>query len=1014
MVFKLSNRAPERENLIDAKKVQRSEDVPKERKPKLATRLSSVFIQKRNDKHQVLKSDTYEEQTPPSSPAASAEPLSVTVVTSPLPAHTQQDLSAPVRRSSSRARSHKAKVESKVRKSTATTVRKPTATTTKTKTPVVTPSKSSAFEFDSSEGCSADAVARFLGMGEYACSNPLAPKPKKSKEAWHDWGKAPSDDDDEDGEENTPPSTPVTRTVLSDDENRQNGSQGQNTKNSTNTRTTEELGPDSRTPESEFEPDSPNRSHENFELILDPAVLKDAPTTSHKALAWMRNKSSIIQEERKEIDETVDTVNKTTSIQFAPQDDPVDTPAASANQDKPVQSSRKLLPFVKKLTNRKRTKSAKALTAVTAALMNEGELFGEEFVDDHEESVLSAPYSENNSTQAVMGVNAVSKMDEIPSQAEKKNNKAIENAPQKFGLRDDRSRSWGNLTKALASRRSEPTKKKGEPVNRTTSSPERLSSDKHSTLSAPVNLWKSVEDPNSGRLYYYHRFTRKTTWSKPDNFDALARQEKEQELCKSVRPETGKANEFKDQSTSAIPSDILINSEMSAVQQKRIDTGDEPTGAGGSQSILKKTHPRAEEITRLLAKMSPPNSDSVAKLMDQYEGREDELVVQLRGLVKNQPFDEPGAFASAEFPVDEGPSLAARTLSNPSLHSLNIRTQTAYTLTTVISARTDKTDRIANTAKRGNMFESIREGEEVYDDDSLSSNNESVPECHVNVSAKTQRALEAQKRNSGRTRSLKVEEFTSSRWGLQAEHYDGQVIAPSSPSQQKARKAPTGTTPKTSPPAGTPVWTNSSDTESNYNGDNDETDVDTFNDTVSALSAPDPEFAIRRDEFNRDRRKTLDDAIKRKDWDLAASVTDNIRNRSMDDHSEPESRHAEWTQSELDQFISDNDWDAVASYIAQMRDAKHKAFTPNGDARNETAVQSASIQMAAKTVSFDSNVQKRFGARSQLQSVNSEDEQSNSSWESESFYESDSDTSASSVLFTFDNILSPKRKEFSC
>jgi hypothetical protein len=57
---------------------------------------------------------------------------------------------------------------------------------------------------------------------------------------------------------------------------------------------------------------------------------------------------------------------------------------------------------------------------------------------------------------------------------------------------------------------------------------------------------------------------------------------------------------------------------------------------------------------------------------------------------------------------------------------------------------------------------------------------------------------------------------------------------------------------------------------------------DTLTDTVSALSVPDPDFGIRKQEFDRARRRALDDAIRRKDWELAASVTDNIRNRSMD------------------------------------------------------------------------------------------------------------------------------------
>jgi hypothetical protein len=118
--------------------------------------------------------------------------------------------------------------------------------------------------------------------------------------------------------------------------------------------------------------------------------------------------------------------------------------------------------------------------------------------------------------------------------------------------------------------------------------------------------------------------------------------------------------------------------------------------------------------------MSPPDDDSVVKLMAQYGGREDDLLAQLRELVTSQPFDEPG-----ELPADEAVDVSAE-ISEQSGASLIVRTRTANTTTT---NKTEQTDRIKNTTNARSIFESIRETvDEVlsdFADDSISSENHS-------------------------------------------------------------------------------------------------------------------------------------------------------------------------------------------------------------------------------------------------------------------------------------------------
>jgi hypothetical protein len=158
-----------------------------------------------------------------------------------------------------------------------------------------------------------------------------------------------------------------------------------------------------------------------------------------------------------------------------------------------------------------------------------------------------------------------------------------------------------------------------------------------------------------------------------------------------------------------------------------------------------------------------------------------------------------------------------------------------------------------------------------------------------------------------------------------------------------------------------------------YDGDNETDDGngtsayenDTYGtDSVSALSENDADFFHRRDNFEQARRRALDDAIEREDWDLAAALSEGMRAANLPGGYEK--AHTSWNQSELDKFIANNDWSAVKSYIARMREmSKTKSRGPTE--RN--------------------SANKNIGARSQLQH---KDLMSESSWTSgsESSYES--------------------------
>merc|ERR1712183_467445 len=50
-----------------------------------------------------------------------------------------------------------------------------------------------------------------------------------------------------------------------------------------------------------------------------------------------------------------------------------------------------------------------------------------------------------------------------------------------------------------------------------------------------------------------------------------------------------------------------------------------------------------------------------------------------------------------------------------------------------------------------------------------------------------------------------------------------------------------------------------------------------YGDSVSALSEADADYGMRRENFRQARRRALDDAIDRQDWDLAAALTEGMR-----------------------------------------------------------------------------------------------------------------------------------------
>jgi hypothetical protein len=465
------------------------------------------------------------------------------------------------------------------------------------------------------------------------------------------------------------------------------------------------------------------------------------------------------------------------------------------------------------------------------------------------------------------------------------------------------------------------------PVSRQRSAPTKIKSAAEITSSKPVKpMWKQAVDPTSGRVYYYHRTTRRTTWTKPSDEELYGYRPPESELQKII-PDDEKEEEKKE-------------SEPGSNLRKKTP-----------RDFDRRVWKMKKEIAGILTTISPPNGNNVEKLINQYDGREAELLDQLKDMAESQPFDEP--LYSGKARLNSG--LSGASSNDP--RSLKNRVQTATSLrsgfsgNTGISRISEKTELINNISPKIQYITAIQESGSHAT--SISSKHDDNLQTTVFALASPPRQIPVP-----RTRDLVVEELRVDR-----------------------RKDMRGVIRTPRPPPPEPEEMSSPVTYENINpylADTDDTDGDTRgsdavsfpNDSVSALSETDFEYSIRQDDADIARRRALDDAITRQDWDLAAALSEGMRKLSAQDpyHRRIKHQHGEWKQSELDKFISEHDWDAVAGYIAEVR-SKAKA-TERAKKTKPPSRRSRGRQRQLRSAHSDSessNVKKRFGARSQLQ-----------------------------------------------
>eukprot|EP00536_Pseudo-nitzschia_multiseries_P001507 jgi/Psemu1/3448/gm1.3448_g len=535
--------------------------------------------------------------------------------------------------------------------------------------------------------------------------------------------------------------------------------------------------------------------------------------------------------------------------------------------------------------------------------------------------------------------------------------------------------------------------------------------------SSPVSLvppkvtWKAVVDPNSGRTYYYHRKTRETTWTKPEEFKQYqmdykkwlramaaatpAEREAAEALAESCTARAAPTEETKEEEKPSDPKATSNANAASACTPSWPGSGETTDGTADEDAVPRTSSNALERCVMLPLQMTDNTStDEVTKSKSEQgtaskkiepipeesanEDHEKEETEEVKGKAKEtvaaqnnnkqQPFDESKPFDESTTPFDEpmadtGPGLLFLPRSPKRLG----RTMTYMSKASARSALTDRTEKIKNTGK--GKFSAIRAINGIGNRSAATSISSYDQSHSPRVPSRVPVVRE---------RQLMVEELTDAR--ISAESYEGVA-------GEKRGRIVKGRARDEQPNIQTRHTHSHAHAHTHaheavlYDGDNDTQTLDDYaastfdnetygTDSVSALSENDTDFLSRRDNFDQARRRALDAAIEIEDWDLAAALTDGMRAANLPGGYER--AHSSWNQSELDKFIANNDWTAVKSYIAKMREKQQRGI---------------GMSSRRKGHGHASSANKRVGSRSQIQHRDIMSEDSWSGSDSESSYE---------------------------
>ena len=405
--------------------------------------------------------------------------------------------------------------------------------------------------------------------------------------------------------------------------------------------------------------------------------------------------------------------------------------------------------------------------------------------------------------------------------------------------------------------------------------------------------WRTAIDEETGREYYYNRLTRQSTWTKPPEDDLLP------------------------------PKQYPVREVEEEKKEEDVDSDEESDGP------LRKKYPcdfntdvweKKVEIYELLMKMSPPSGTSVKRLIKQFEGKEDELLEQLRAMSDEKPFDE------MDF---EGP-LNVKSFDEG--RSVKSSSRTVFSGKTGVSMLSEVTPQIRNghvlASKRGGI-QQIREN----DSDGASISSE---EGAAIPKAPTSDAVDRPipRRIVPRTRELVVEDLSQDRYFTQVydKRNDGTEETPKVTTRSERLRA---SLPIVNHPD--PVEEEELGAKTPEQSDFDEEDATTpiANSRRPPLSKPSPttrptgyasmssltdtdiETTARKIRIEQTKKRALNQALAEEDWDRAQRLSMELAKSSpfMPTRLLP----AVVTTRDLDRYVSDSDWNAVHAACGKLK-----------------------------------------------------------------------------------------------
>jgi len=506
--------------------------------------------------------------------------------------------------------------------------------------------------------------------------------------------------------------------------------------------------------------------------------------------------------------------------------------------------------------------------------------------------------------------------------------------------------------------------------------PEDLDEKKDRPTSAPKKksprkkraIWKTAADPKSGKTYYYHTITKEVSWVKPAGFD------EQEENLRREREERKKRK---------------------AEEKKRAapDSPPRTRTASSSQANVSVAafNPVNLEVQKALATALPDEPDKHDKLLEQYNGREDDLLVALGELQEDTPFDECIEYDAVIVKMDQ---IEDRKSASSNILAIASSAVTAVTTaaTGAAEVKKDNTSAIGLNSRTYSGVTGVTGGTGMTG--ATAKVNNTTTKASLGVPTIAEDAEDAE------TSISSIEDnnppgTASDRRGTDLEPRQESAVVRNQSQRSQPRGSPSRQT-------GMAANVKLNDNDS-YAGDND-TDGDDYSvsDSVSALST-DIEFAGLRSRQARRKKKALGEAMEKQDWNKAASLSNELskvsRERSDDSNqkgkfyrnvnsgssSRKDSSNKEFSQSKLDEYIAQNDWNSVAQYIAVMRSTSDNSNIRQTSRREIRP--SATYDSSRYSESNSHLPRKQVGARSQLQ----HEYLSDSSWDSES----DSDSQAS-------------------